>query len=208
MGNIFIAALPYQAPVVRLSLRGLLKIRAEPGALSREGIGCHCNKWIPQCLRGKWKRFSLSGSEQPGVTVASPGCHLQPISLYKGWWIRTGGGGKASTETEDEGHKNDEANSISALIGGGSRGWTEGGTRNLTRAFSAFQRSVFSRFPTRKSFLAWGDALFCCWRTTDSSRNKQTVFYKMTGSNTGIRRKTVSDLKQTLQCWRTDTCAQ
>lgn len=124
MGNIFIAALPYQAPVVRLSLRGLLKIWAEPGALSREGIGCHCNKWIPQCLQGKWKRFSLSGSEQPGVTVASPGCHLQPISLYKGWWIRAGGGGKASTETEDEGHKNDEANSIGALIGDGSR---EGG---------------------------------------------------------------------------------
>lgn len=161
MGNIFIAALPYQAPVVRLSLRGLLKIWAEPGALSREGIGCYCNKWIPQCLQGKWKRFSLSGSEQPGVTVASPGCHLQPISLYKGWWIRVGGGGKASTETEDEGHKNDKANSIGALIGDGSR---EGGQKEepeiLQGPFHVLAISVFTVSDAEELFgLRWRSLL-------------------------------------------------
>lgn len=154
-GNIFIASQP---PVVRLSLRGLLRIRAESCALSREGIGCHCNKWIPQCLRGKWKRFSLSGSEQPGVTVASPGCHPQPISLYKGWWIRAGGGGKASANTKDEGHKNDKANSIGALISDGEGGQEEE-PEIFKRAFSRPHGSL-----TGKSFLAWGDAPFCCWR--------------------------------------------
>lgn len=89
-------------------------------APSQEKIVCHCNKWIPPCLGGKWIPFTLSGFEQPGVICSSPWCHLPPISLYKGWWIRDRGGGEPRHRGWS--HKNDKVNGASALMGDACRG--------------------------------------------------------------------------------------
>lgn len=98
---------------VRLCLGGLVKIHTVC-ARSQKKIVCHCNKWIPPCLWGKWKPFTLSGFEQPGVICSPPWCHLSPISLYKGWWIRGRGGGKPRHRCWS--HKNDKVNSLSTLM--------------------------------------------------------------------------------------------